>query len=62
MATKKKNSGGLSGAAINRENLDPIWWQGVTAYTVPRAIANDRSKATAPDLISNAVTEIISYE
>jgi hypothetical protein len=61
MATKK-NSGGLSGAAINRENLDPIWWHGVTIYTVPRAIANDRSKVTDPDLISKAVTEIVNYD
>jgi len=61
MATKK-NSDALSVAAINKENLDPVWWQGVTAYTVPRAIANDRSKVTDPDLISKAVTEIVNYD
>jgi len=61
MATKK-NSEALSVAAINRENLDPAWWHGVKIYTVPRAIANDRSKVTDPDLISKAVTEIVNYD
>jgi len=61
MATKK-NSEALSVAAINRENLDPIWWHGVTIYTVPTAIANDPTKATDPDLIRRAVTEIINYD